>query len=63
MLDLEKELEIQKEKNQNLKELLRLEKENEELENHYNKLWFQKQQSRVVELLNNKKTKEKHLTL
>lgn len=59
MMDLEKELEIQKTKNKKLKEIFILMKENEKLENHYQKLLFEKQHNRVKELLTKRKENEK----
>ena len=61
MLNLEKELENQIKKNNQLKKLFELTKENEQMENHYSQLWFEKQQTRIRELLEDRKQKEKDL--
>ena len=58
MLNLEKQLQDQIEKNDLLKKLLQLMKENDEMENHYSQLWFEKQHKRVKELLELRKIKE-----
>ena len=60
MINLKKELRIEKLKNQRLKQIISLIKENNELEDHYKKLWFEKQHKRVMELLNNRKENEKN---
>jgi hypothetical protein len=54
----EKELEIQIKKNNELKKLIELLKENEEMETHYSELWFNKQNKRVKELLEKRKERE-----
>ena len=58
MLNLEEQLQDQIEKNDLLKKLLQLMKENDEMENRYLELWLEKQHKRVKELLELRKIKE-----